>query len=137
MPLPIEDYALIGDTHTAVERDLVKEGFVHRYPADERQREVDGLPPGEGAFLPCSFWLADNYVLGGQYEKARTLFERLLVLANDVGLLSEEYDVGAKRLVGNFPQAFSHVALVNTARNLARAHGPAESRREAHGPAVT
>ena len=134
--LPADDPRVTG-TVAAVERHLLRDGFVHRYPADERQQEVDGLPPGEGAFLPCSFWLADNYVLAGRYEEARRLFERLLGLANDVGLLSEEYDVGAGRLVGNFPQAFSHVALVNTARNLARAHGPAESRPEGRGPAVT
>jgi len=134
--LPADDSRVAG-TVAAVERELLREGFVHRYPADERQREVDGLPPGEGAFLPCSFWLADNYVLAGRYGEARALFERLLSLANDVGLLSEEYDVHARRLVGNFPQAFSHVALINTARNLAREHGPAQSRREGRGPAVT
>ena len=134
--LPADDSRVAG-TVRAIERELLRDGFVHRYPADERQREVDGLPPGEGAFLPCSFWLADNYVLAGRYDEARALFERLLALTNDLGLLSEEYDVDARRLVGNFPQAFSHVGLVNTARNLARAHGPAESRHESRGPAVT
>jgi GH15 family glucan-1,4-alpha-glucosidase len=134
--LPADDSRVAG-TVRAIERELLRDGFVHRYPATERQREVDGLPPGEGAFLPCSFWLADNYVLAGRYQEARALFERLLALANDLGLLSEEYDVDARRLVGNFPQAFSHVGLVNTARNLARAHGPAESRKESRGPAVT
>ena len=89
---------------------------------------VDGLPPGEGAFLPCSFWLADNLALLGRRDEARALFERLLTLRNDVGLLSEEYDPVRKRLVGNFPQAFTHVALVNTARNLSGAGGPAEDR---------
>ena len=82
--------------------------------------EPDGLPPREGAFLACSFWLADAYVLLGRIGDAERLFERLLALRNDVGLLAEEYDTDARRLVGNFPQAFSHVALVNTAHNLAR-----------------
>jgi GH15 family glucan-1,4-alpha-glucosidase len=91
---------------------------------------VDGLPPGEGAFLPCSFWLADNYWLLGRRDEARQLFERLIGLANDVGLLSEEYDSHAKRLLGNFPQAFTHVALINTALNLSREEsGPATKRR--------
>jgi GH15 family glucan-1,4-alpha-glucosidase len=88
----------------------------------------DGLPSGEGAFLACSFWLADAYVLMGRLDDARRLFERLLGLRNDLGLLSEEYDTEAGRLVGNFPQAFSHVALVNTAHNLSRAAKPAEQR---------
>ena len=89
---------------------------------------MDGLPPGEGVFLPCSFWLADNYVLQGRLDEARRLFERLLSLTNDVGLLAEEYDPAARRLLGNFPQAFSHVSLINTAQNIARAHGPAVDR---------
>jgi GH15 family glucan-1,4-alpha-glucosidase len=88
----------------------------------------DGLPAGEGAFLPCSFWLADAYVLAGRIDDARQLFERLLALRNDVGLLSEEYDSRSGRLVGNFPQAFAHVALINTAHNLARAAKPAHQR---------
>ena len=79
---------------------------------------VDGLPPGEGVFLPCSFWLADNLVLLGRRDEARALFERLLSLRNDVGLLSEEYAVKEKRLVGNFPQALTHIALVNTGHRL-------------------
>jgi GH15 family glucan-1,4-alpha-glucosidase len=83
------------------------------------------MPAGEGAFLPCSFWLADALVLLGRTEEARILFERLVGLANDLGLLSEEYDPVAGRLLGNFPQALSHVALVNTALNLSRAEGPA------------
>src|SRR4029079_15872424 len=90
--------------------------------------DVDGLPPGEGAFLPCAFWLADNLTLLGRREKARERSERLPARLNDLGLLSEEYDPRAKRLVGNFPQAFSHVALVNTAHNLARPSKPAEQR---------
>jgi GH15 family glucan-1,4-alpha-glucosidase len=89
---------------------------------------VDGLPGGEGAFLACSFWLADNYALMDRWDEARELFERLLALRNDVGLLSEEYDPRAGRLVGNFPQAFSHVPLIDTARNLSRYLGPSEER---------
>jgi GH15 family glucan-1,4-alpha-glucosidase len=110
-----------------VERTLLRNGFVDRYQTHEN---VDGLPPGEGSFLPCSFWLADNYWLLDRKEEARQLFERLLGLANDVGLLSEEYDSRSKRLVGNFPQAFTHVALINTALNLSREEsGPASKRR--------
>jgi GH15 family glucan-1,4-alpha-glucosidase len=92
---------------------------------------VDGLPAGEGVFLPCSFWLADNYVLQGRITEARALFERLVGVSNDVGLLAEEYDPVGRRLLGNFPQAFSHVALINTAQNLTRVHGPALARQEA------
>jgi GH15 family glucan-1,4-alpha-glucosidase len=103
------------------------DGFVHRYLTREH---VDGLPSGEGAFIACSFWLADNYQLQGRHDDARRLFERLLQLRNDLGLLAEEYDPEAGRLLGNFPQAFSHVMLINTARNLAREHGPAEERKE-------
>ena len=100
----------------AIERDLVTdEGFVLRYRTD---REIDGLPEGEGVFLPCSFWLADDLALMGRHEEARRLFERLLGLCNDVGLVSEEYDPRAGRLLGNFPQAFTHVSLVNSARNV-------------------
>jgi GH15 family glucan-1,4-alpha-glucosidase len=91
---------------------------------------VDGLPGDEGAFLACSFWLADNYILQGRYADARRMFERLLELRNDVGLLAEEYDPRARRQVGDFPQAFSHVALINTAHNLTRAYGPAQHRAE-------
>ncbi len=92
--------------------------------------DVDGLPPGEGAFLPCSFWLADNLALLGREAEARQLFERLLAVRNDVGLLAEEYDPVAGRLLGNFPQTFSHVGPVNTARNLSERGGPAEHRQE-------
>jgi GH15 family glucan-1,4-alpha-glucosidase len=112
-------------TIAAIERELLHAGYVQRYSVEP---EVDGLPPGEGAFLLCTFWLADNYVLMGRLNEARAVFERLLQIRNDVGLLSEEYDPVARRLLGNFPQAFSHVGLVNTARNLATA-GPAEDRR--------
>ena len=92
------------------------DGFVARYIPEPG---VDGLPGGEGAFLACTFWLADNYALQGRHDEARRVFERLLAIRNDVGLLAEEYDPAAGRLVGNFPQAFSHIGLVNTAFNLA------------------
>jgi len=104
----------------AIERELVDEGFVLRYQAAE---SIDGLPPGEGAFLPCSFWLLDNYALQGRRAEACALFERLLGVANDVGLLAEEYDPRACRLIGNFPQALSHVALINAARSLSPLDG--------------
>jgi GH15 family glucan-1,4-alpha-glucosidase len=122
--LPPTDPRIVG-TVKAIEQRLVFDGFVMRYDTGE---VVDGLPPGEGAFLACSFWLADNYVLQGRVDDARELFERLLSLRNDVGLLAEEYDPHLSRQVGNFPQAFSHVALVNTAYNLTRAQGPAQQR---------
>ncbi len=124
--LPPEDPRVVG-TVRAVERELLRDGFVQRY--SQLSDDTDGLPPGEGAFYACGFWLADNYVLQGRQDDARALFERLLATANDVGLLSEEYDVQGKRLVGNFPQAFSHVGLVNTAYNIAHADKPAEQRR--------
>ena len=124
--LPCHD-ARVRGTVEAIERELVVDGFVQRYRPDTSSK-VDGLPPGEGTFLPCTFWLADNLALLGRRAEARTYFERLLSLRNDVGLLSEEYDPVARRLVGNFPQAFSHVALINTARNLSRGGGPAEDR---------
>jgi GH15 family glucan-1,4-alpha-glucosidase len=122
--LPTQD-PRIRATVEAVERKLMVDGFVLRY---DTHKTDDGLPPGEGAFLACSFWLADDYVLQGRMEEAQALFERLLSLRNDVGLLSEEFDPVSGRLVGNFPQAFSHVALVNTAANLSRAIKPAEQR---------
>jgi len=115
----------IQRTIEAIERRLFVDGFLLRYDTSTSR---DGLPEGEGAFLACSFWLADAYVLAGRTADARALFERLLTLRNDVGLLAEEYDTGAKRLVGNFPQAFSHIALVNTAHNLSGAIKPAEQR---------
>jgi GH15 family glucan-1,4-alpha-glucosidase len=122
--LPPED-ARVRRTIEAIERRLIRNGFVLRY---DTAAADDGLPPGEGAFLACSFWLADAYVLLGRDEDARRLFERLLSLRNDLGLLSEEYDPAAKRQLGNFPQAFSHIALVNTAHNLERAEKPCEQR---------
>jgi GH15 family glucan-1,4-alpha-glucosidase len=110
--LPASDPRVQG-TVEAVERGLVEHGFVLRYRTHEDG--VDGLPPGEGVFLPCSFWLVDCLELLGRHDDAHALFDRLLSLANDVGLLSEEYDPVAKRLLGNFPQAFTHLALVNSA----------------------
>jgi GH15 family glucan-1,4-alpha-glucosidase len=101
---------------------------VLRYPTETG---VDGLPPGEGVFLPCSFWLADNYALAGRRREATALFERLLAMRNDVGLFAEEYDPRARRMLGNFPQAFTHVGLVNTACNLAHAVGPSRHRSQA------
>jgi GH15 family glucan-1,4-alpha-glucosidase len=108
-------------TVRAIERSLLVDGFVRRYRTDSRTARVDGLPPGEGTFLPCSFWLADNYALQGRLEEAHRLFTRLLSVPNDLGLLSEEYDPDDSRLLGNFPQAFSHVSLVNSARILSQA----------------
>ncbi len=122
--LPPTDPRVRG-TIEAVERHLFVDGFVLRY---NTHTSPDGLPPGEGAFLACTFWLVDALLLIGREDDARRLFERLLGLRNDVGLLSEEYDTKAHRLVGNFPQAFSHIALVNSAHNLARATKPAEQR---------
>jgi GH15 family glucan-1,4-alpha-glucosidase len=122
--LPAADPRVRG-TLAAIERNLICDGFVMRY---DTGRGTDGLPPDEGAFLACSFWMVDNYVLQKRYKDARALFVRLLALRNDVGLLAEEYDATAKRLVGNFPQAFSHLALINSAHNLTAAVGPAHKR---------
>jgi GH15 family glucan-1,4-alpha-glucosidase len=124
--LPATDPRMLG-TVAAIQKHLTSDGLVARY---QTTPELDGLPPGEGAFLPCTFWLADNLALQGRQDEARALFQRLLDVRNDVGLLSEEYDPGARRLLGNFPQAFSHVGLINTARNLSRRGGPAEHRKE-------
>jgi GH15 family glucan-1,4-alpha-glucosidase len=129
--LPPDDERVLG-TLAAIESELLVDGFVRRYTqlpdADNTGNSTDGLPPGEGAFLACTFWLADNYSLVGRTVEAAEVFERLLELRNDVGLLSEEYDPKTRRLVGNFPQAFSHFPLVNTARNLSRNGGPAHRR---------
>lgn len=122
--LPAHDPRVRG-TLAAIEQELLIDGFVRRYCPDEK---VDGLPHSEGVFLPCSFWLADNYHLSGRDRDAEALYERLLGLCNDVGLISEEYDVERKRLLGNFPQAFTHVGIVNTAKNLSTPHGPAKHR---------
>jgi GH15 family glucan-1,4-alpha-glucosidase len=120
--LPATDPRMRG-TVEAISHGLCSEGLVLRYDAD-RPSNIDGLPPGEGAFLACSFWLADNLALMGRHDDAREQFERLLALRNDLGLLAEEYDPKAGRQLGNFPQAFSHVALVNTARHLSGRTGP-------------
>ena len=123
--LPPEDPRIKG-TVARVERELMRDGFVARYLTHSG---IDGLPEGEGAFLACSFWLVDNYVLQGRMAEAKALFGRLAGLVNDVGLLAEEYDPAARRQVGNFPQAFSHVSLVNSALNLTAAECPAQHRR--------
>jgi GH15 family glucan-1,4-alpha-glucosidase len=122
--LPADD-ARVRGTVRAIEQRLMSDGFVLRY---DTATTPDGLPQGEGAFLACSFWLVDAYILQHRLAEARALFDRLLALRNDLGLLSEEYDPGARRLVGNFPQAFTHVALVNSAFNLTRTEKPVEQR---------
>lgn len=123
--LPQDDPRVVG-TVEAIGRRLMRDGFVLRY--DTEEQATDGLPPGEGAFLPCSFWYADNLVGLGRFEEARALIERLIGICNDVGLVAEEYDPVKRRLVGNFPQAFSHVALVNTVLSFSRAAGAALER---------
>jgi GH15 family glucan-1,4-alpha-glucosidase len=123
--LPHDDPRVQG-TVDAIARELMADGFVLRYRTESG---ADGLPAGEGAFLACSFWLADCLHMQGRTKEARALFERLLSLRNDLGLLAEEYDPRTKRLVGNFPQAFSHLALVGTAMNLGN-EGPAHKRGE-------
>ena len=129
--LPVSDPRIAG-TVAAIERTLIRNGLVMRYST----RNVDdALPPGEGAFLACSFWLVDVYILQERLDEAETLFRRLVGLCNEVGLLSEEYDPGSKRLIGNFPQAFSHVALVSSAYNLTRVRKPVHQRaQEDHAP---
>ena len=126
--LPHDDPRVRGTT-AAIEKELLKDGFVMRYSTAE---STDGLPPGEGAFLACSFWLVDNWHMQDREDDARAMFERLLSLRNDLGLLSEEYDPVAKRMTGNFPQAFSHTALIASAMNLDQA-GPAQVREVAEG----
>jgi len=124
--LPPDDERVAG-TVAAIERELLRDGFVLRYPTDEAD---DGLPPGEGAFLPCSFWLVEVYAAMGRRDDALALMRRLMELANDVGLIAEEYDPGARRQVGNFPQAFTHLALVSAAMSLApEREGPTRRRR--------
>jgi GH15 family glucan-1,4-alpha-glucosidase len=131
--LPPDDPRVRG-TIECIEQNLLVDGFVLRY---DTRTASDGLPPGEGAFLACSFWLADAYMLIGRHDDARRLFERLVSLSNDVGLLAEQYDPRLKRQVGNFPQAFSHVALVTSAMNLTRgatgSDKPARQRRNEAG----
>ena len=131
--LPPDDPRIVG-TVEAIQKGLVTDGFVRRYQTDTDE-DVDGLNGTEGAFLMTSFWLADNLALLGRHDEAKEMFERLCALCNDVGLLSEEYDPKADRLLGNFPQAFSHVALINTAANLSMAeHGPSVMRSRRYGP---
>jgi GH15 family glucan-1,4-alpha-glucosidase len=127
--LPPTDPRIIGTVH-AIETRLLRNGLILRY---DTEKVDDGLPPGEGAFLACTFWLIDNYLLLGRHEEAKQLFERLISLRNDVGLLAEEFDVGSGRMIGNFPQAFSHVALVNSALNLTRKLGPSLDGKQSAG----
>ena len=123
--LPANDPRIQG-TLQAIEKKLLLDGeFVLRYESDN---SGDGLPPGEGAFLACSFWLVDNYVLQSRYDDAQRLFERLLARCNDVGLLAEEFDPASGHMLGNFPQAYSHVGLINCALNLSHRAGPAQER---------
>jgi GH15 family glucan-1,4-alpha-glucosidase len=125
--LPAADPRVRGTLKAIEDRLLIDREFVLRY---ETENPADGLPPGEGAFLACSFWLVDNYVLQGRHEEARKLFDRLLARCNDVGLLAEQLDPLTGRMLGNFPQAYSHVGLINSALNLSRQTGPAEERAE-------
>jgi GH15 family glucan-1,4-alpha-glucosidase len=129
--LPATDPRVRNTVRAIEERLLIQDEFVLRY---ERANPGDGLPPGEGAFLACSFWLVDNYILQGRHIEARELFDRLLSRCNDVGLLAEEYDPFACRMLGNFPQAYSHVGLICCALNLAREACPAEERAEPQRP---
>jgi GH15 family glucan-1,4-alpha-glucosidase len=122
--LPPSDARVLGSIK-AVEQKLLRGGLVLSYDTGATD---DGLPPGEGAFIPSSFWLADAFVLTGRLADAQRLFERLVGLCNDVGLLAEEYDGGAQRAIGNFPQAFSHIALADTAYNIAATRKPCEQR---------
>jgi GH15 family glucan-1,4-alpha-glucosidase len=123
--LPADDPRIQGTLRAIENKLLLNDEFVLRY---EPENSSDGLPPGEGAFLACSFWLVDNYILQGRYEDAQRLFERLLARCNDVGLLAEEFDPASGRMLGNFPQAYSHVGLINCALGLSRRTGPAEER---------
>jgi GH15 family glucan-1,4-alpha-glucosidase len=127
--LPPGDARMVG-TVEAIRRELTHDGLVRRYATEEA---VDGLPGGEGTFLTCSFWLVDNLAMLGRWDEARERFEALLALRNDVGLLAEEYDPALRRQLGNFPQAFSHVGLINSAHNLTIAAGPAKERADAAG----
>jgi GH15 family glucan-1,4-alpha-glucosidase len=131
--LPARDPRILG-TIAAIEKSLVRDGLVLRY---DTAASDDGLPPGEGVFLACSFWLADAYAMCGRLEQAEELFERLLALANDVGLLAEEYDPVGRRQVGNFPQGFSHLSLITTAFNLCQVQKPAEQRSNRPVPSQT
>jgi GH15 family glucan-1,4-alpha-glucosidase len=125
--LPANDPRIQGTLRAIEDKLLIDGEFVLRYESDN---PGDGLPDGEGAFLACSFWLVDNYILQGRYAEARKLFELLLARCNDVGLLAEEFDPQTGRMLGNFPQAYSHVGVINCALNLSRPTGPAEERAE-------
>ena len=122
--LPPGDPRIVGTTR-AIERNLMRDGLLMRYDTGLTD---DGLPEGEGRFIACTLWLADNLILQGRHQEGRELFERVLSLRNDVGLLAEEYDTREKRFVGNFPQALSHLALIGTAYNLSQSQGPALER---------
>jgi GH15 family glucan-1,4-alpha-glucosidase len=125
--LPPDEPRMRGTLRAIEEKLLTQEEFVLRY---ESEYGIDGLPAGEGAFFASGFWLVDNYVLHGRYDEARSLFERLLARCNDVGLLAEEFDPLTGRMLGNFPQAYCHVGIINCALNLSRQKGPAEGRSE-------
>jgi GH15 family glucan-1,4-alpha-glucosidase len=131
--LPADDPRVRGTVRAIEQRLLIGDEFVLRY---ESEHTIDGLPAGEGAFLACSFWLVDSYILQGRGAEARKLFDRLLARCNDVGLLAEEIDPGSGRMLGNFPQAYSHVGLINSALSLCRDMGPIEERADAPGPAT-
>jgi len=128
--LPPEDPRVRGTLRACEDRLLIENEFMLRY---ETEHTKDGLPAGEGAFLACSFWLVDNYILQGRYAEARKLFTRLLARCNDVGLLAEEFDPLTGRMLGNFPQAYSDVGLINCALNLSRQKGPTEERASSEG----
>jgi GH15 family glucan-1,4-alpha-glucosidase len=119
--LPVTDERVQG-TVDAIQRTLMRDGLVLRYLT--HADSADGLPPGEGVFLPCSFWLVDCLELLGRHDEAHALFDRLLGLCNDLGLIAEEYDPGTQRQLGNYPQAFTHLALVNSAFTLSQEHPP-------------
>jgi GH15 family glucan-1,4-alpha-glucosidase len=131
--LPASDPRVQGTLRAVEDKLLIDGEFVLRY---EIENSGDGLPEGEGAFLACSFWLVDNYILQGRHAEARRLFERLLARCNDVGLLAEEFDPLTGRMLGNFPQAYSHVGLINCALNLSRQMGPGEERAGSEAPQV-
>ena len=131
--LPPDDERIRGTLRAIEDRLLIQGEFVLRY---ESEHGADGLPAGEGAFLTCSFWLVDNYVLQGRHDEARKLFECLLARCNDVGLLAEEIDPSSGRMLGNFPQAYSHVGLINCALSLSRQKGPSEKRADPRSPAT-
>jgi GH15 family glucan-1,4-alpha-glucosidase len=131
--LPADDPRVQGTVRAVEDRLLINGEFVMRY---EIEGAADGFPSGEGAFVACSFWLVDNYILQGRYTEARKLFGKLLSRCNDVGLLAEEIDPSSGRMLGNFPQAYSHVGLINCALNLSRQDGPAEERAESKGQPV-